>query len=95
MASLTSVRVPPSAVPVLKRLAELDDERADALVSALSTGDARDKPAIQAAVSAVVGDDWDDDDIKDLVGNLIAMSTLGTSHNFSASAVGEALVTST
>lgn len=92
MASLRSIRVPPTAVPILKRLAELDDERSKALVTAVSTGAIRGKSALEAAVLAVLGEQWQGDEVQDLLGNLISISSLASSHQFSADAIAEALV---
>ncbi|EHB56076.1 hypothetical protein MycrhDRAFT_3270 [Mycolicibacterium rhodesiae JS60] len=85
MASLSSVRIPRDAVPVLKRIVELGDTDADALVSALSTGEVRDMAMLKSAVKSAVGHAWpDDDDIDSFVSHLMSMSTLGTSHDFTA-----------
>jgi hypothetical protein len=85
VASLSSVRIPRDAVPVLRKIAELDDGDARALIGALSTGEVRDMSSLKAAVKSAVGHVWQDDDIDAFVSHLMSMSTLGTSHDFTAS----------
>jgi hypothetical protein len=76
VASLSSVQVPRDAIPLLKRLMELDGSGADALIRALSSGDAHEKASLENAMRAVLGDDWTHADVKSLLENLISMSVL-------------------
>jgi hypothetical protein len=91
VASLSSVHVPQDAIPVLKRLAELDEPRAEALVEAMSSGSAHERASLENAAEAVLGDGWTRNDVKSLVSNLISMSMLGTSHGFNTTELAKAL----
>lgn len=84
MASLSSVRIPPGAVPVLERLAKLDADKALNLVAALSAGEVRDMRTLKGAISGAVGSTWAKDEVDAFVGHLMSMSAIGASHSFSA-----------
>jgi hypothetical protein len=83
LARLSSIRVPKTGVPVLKRLAELDEKHASTLVDRLSQAQFRSIAALVSSVKDAVGDTWDEDQSEAFVTHLISMSTLGTSHDFS------------
>lgn len=91
MARLSSVRVPKTGVPVLKRLAELDEQHASSLIGHLSDAQFRSAGALVSGVQDAVGDTWDDDKSDAFVTHLISMSTLATSHDFSATELAEHL----
>lgn len=91
MARLSSIRVPKTGVPVLKRLAELDETHASSLIARLSDAQFRSAHALVSSVQDTVGDTWDDDKSDAFVTHLISMSTLATSHDFTASEMAEHL----
>ncbi|MDP7738996.1 hypothetical protein [Mycobacterium paragordonae] len=82
MANLSAVRIPKDGVPVLQRVAQLGDDVANALIEALSSDQIRSISAVVAAVTGVVKDQWSEDEVAAFVGNLVSMSTLGTSHDY-------------
>jgi hypothetical protein len=82
VANLSVVRIPKDGVPVLKRVAELDDDVANGLIEALSSQPMQTIGAVVTAVTDVIESRWTDDEVTEFVGNLISMSTLGTSHDF-------------
>jgi hypothetical protein len=82
VASVTSVRIPREAIPVLERVVDLDEPHLTALVGALSTGNVRDLSALKAAVIHAVGDVWpEQEEIEIFVGHLMSMLALGGTHN--------------
>jgi hypothetical protein len=91
LAKLSSIRVPKTGRPVLKRLADLGDERAQSLAEKLDNGHFRSLAALVDAVKLAVGADWGEDDADALVTHLLSMSTLRTSHGFGAEALADHL----
>lgn len=90
--SLNAVRIPRDAVPVLKRIADLDDHEVDALVEAVSTGQLRDTRSLKAGVRGAVGHRWqDEDDVNSFVRQLMSLTTLGVSHAFAAPKLAETI----
>jgi hypothetical protein len=92
VASPSSIRMPREAIAVLQRVANLDELHANALVNALSTGEARDLSALKTAVTRAVGDVWQDQEaIDSFVTNFISMLALGTTRNLTADHVANVL----
>lgn len=87
MASLSSVRIPKDAAVVLRRLSELSDGQATALVEAVSAGHVRDMAGLDAAVTAGLDGKWGSQDIEAFIGHLMSMTALATSHGYSAEKV--------
>lgn len=83
MASLSSVRIPKDALPVLARIAKLSDEQYETLVGALGATSVSSVDALQQAVSDAVGTVWQsDEEVEAFVTHLMSMSSLGASHDF-------------
>jgi hypothetical protein len=91
LARLSSIRVPKIGLPVLKRLAELDEKHASSLTDRLSDAQFRSAGALVSTVQDAVGDTWDEDESDAFVTHLISMSTLATSHDFGAGELAEHL----
>lgn len=84
MASLSSVRIPSDALPVLERIAALSSDQYQRLVETLSRPGIRSVAGLQQAVSEATSDVWPrEDEVEGFVNHLMSMSSLGASHDFS------------
>lgn len=92
MASLSSVRLPSDAFPVMRRLLELDEQVFNSLSSALSGSLSRSLTDLKRSVREAVGSTWTtDEEVDAFVKHLTSISSLSASHNFDPSELAETI----